>query len=379
MASFRESETKWSLKRTEGGGEALLARASSSAAAFDGFVMAFGGAERTPLSMNDLWKYTLPGGEKGGDGEESGKWTTVEEKGDCPTPRSEHDVVALGKYMLLFGGIDFCEESVYNDLYVLNTDTMEWKYAGESGVEVMARSSHSLTLCTGANGRTYIIVFGGANPNEGPLDDVQYAELPADLDDLGKDDFFVTWKTLELPEGAPQPCARESHSAVSVGGNSYIVGGKAGMDLFGDVWRLADSASVADAEPVWAWTKMDALDLPLPRAAHSVCAMTPITSAAAPSSSCLDTSLPVPLLCVFGGIEGPSLGPEMTFEKSFLTAPLDGSASWTTQTVAEDPATPMEARISQRMCTLASGTQAFIFAGMSPIEDFADAWILTSS
>jgi hypothetical protein len=41
--------------------------------------------------------------------------------GDIPMPRSGHSVVAYGKYMLLFGGIDYPEEAVFNDLYILDT------------------------------------------------------------------------------------------------------------------------------------------------------------------------------------------------------------------------------------------------------------------
>jgi hypothetical protein len=45
----------------------------------------------------------------------------IKTHGDIPMPRSGHSVVAYGKYMLLFGGIDFTEEAVYNDLYILDT------------------------------------------------------------------------------------------------------------------------------------------------------------------------------------------------------------------------------------------------------------------
>jgi hypothetical protein len=41
--------------------------------------------------------------------------------GDIPTPRSGHAVACYGKYMLLYGGIDFTEEACYNDLYILDT------------------------------------------------------------------------------------------------------------------------------------------------------------------------------------------------------------------------------------------------------------------
>jgi hypothetical protein len=36
-------------------------------------------------------------------------------------PRSGHSIVGYGYFMLLFGGIDFGEEAVYNDMYLLDT------------------------------------------------------------------------------------------------------------------------------------------------------------------------------------------------------------------------------------------------------------------
>ena len=364
--------SSWGVKRVSEGHADMLNRAGSSVAAFDGYVLAFGGADRTPLSMNDLWKFELA----------SNTWTQVEEKGDCPTPRSEHAVCTLGeKYMFLFGGIDFNEEAVFNDLYVLNTETMEWKYAGESGVEVMARSSHSLSIVQGANGRHCLVVFGGANPNEGPLGDVQYAMLPADLNDMAKDDFFVTWQTMECGTGVPKPCARETHCAVDCGGATYIIGGKAdNMEMFRDVWRLRDIAGADAAEACLAWEEMDSLQLPLPLAAHSACSFindagTDVGDSAGSTDQTASSSSSSARLCVFGGIAGGS--PEgIAFEKSFLLAPADGSTGWAPQAVTQDPA--LDARLSHRMCTLTSGNQAFIFAGLSPIEDFKDAWILST-
>lgn len=45
----------------------------------------------------------------------------IEASGDVPPSRSGHACCAFGKNMFLFGGIDFENEAVYNDLYVLNT------------------------------------------------------------------------------------------------------------------------------------------------------------------------------------------------------------------------------------------------------------------
>ena len=48
-------------------------------------------------------------------------WEVCESTGDIPTARSGHAVCSIGKFMFLSAGIDFTEEVVYNDLYVLNT------------------------------------------------------------------------------------------------------------------------------------------------------------------------------------------------------------------------------------------------------------------
>jgi hypothetical protein len=56
-------------------------------------------------------------------------------------------------------------------------DTWEWKYVGESGEEISARNSHSLGIVA-SNGVSYLVVFGGASPELGPLGETFYASLP---------------------------------------------------------------------------------------------------------------------------------------------------------------------------------------------------------
>ena len=86
---------------------------------------------------------------------------------------------------------------------------MEWKYVGEAGVELKSRNSHSLGIVTVAaaapspdvnttttdstsdstssSGVTnYLVVYGGASPEEGPLGDTVYAPLPADPTTIGE-------------------------------------------------------------------------------------------------------------------------------------------------------------------------------------------------
>ena len=65
---------------------------------------------------------------------------------------------------------------------------MEWKYVGESGIELKSRNSHSLAVIESSKMNTvgtlmkvyYLVVYGGASLEDGPMgiDDMVYAELP---------------------------------------------------------------------------------------------------------------------------------------------------------------------------------------------------------
>lgn len=84
-------------------------------------IIMFGGVDRGQCSYQDLITYTKI--------VDSAQPAKVFERmsacdGDTPMPRSGHATVSYGKYLFLFGGIDFGEEAVFNDLYILNTGEM---------------------------------------------------------------------------------------------------------------------------------------------------------------------------------------------------------------------------------------------------------------
>lgn len=78
----------------------------------NGKVIVFGGADREQTHFQDMLVY---GGDAGSN------FSTVKASGDVPMPRSGHSVIAYGKFLFLFGGIDFAEEAAFNDLYILDT------------------------------------------------------------------------------------------------------------------------------------------------------------------------------------------------------------------------------------------------------------------
>ena len=66
---------------------------------------------------------------------------------------------------------------------------MDWFYVGEAGIEVTARSGHSLGIISGTDStgvvKNYLVIYGGASPELGPLGDTIYAELPSDPSTIG--------------------------------------------------------------------------------------------------------------------------------------------------------------------------------------------------
>jgi hypothetical protein len=176
MAEMLSSVARFSVTRASSNVRELLPRGGASLAASSPYgVIIFGGADRGQSHFNDM--AILQRNKR--------DWRKRVGKGDLPTPRSGHAAVCYGKYMFLFGGIDFTEEAAYNDLYILDMVTLEWRYVGESGVEIPARNSHSLGILYGADGRNHIVIYGGASPDLGPLGETYFAALP-EMDVIGE-------------------------------------------------------------------------------------------------------------------------------------------------------------------------------------------------
>ena len=77
--------------------------------------------------------------------------------------------------------------------------TWEWKYVGEAGQEIVARNSHTLEVLYSEESNPYLVLYGVASPETGPLEDTYYASLPRKWTDVlvksesGESIFYVTW------------------------------------------------------------------------------------------------------------------------------------------------------------------------------------------
>ena len=86
-------------------------------------------------------------------------------------------MVAYQEALLLFGGIDYSSEQVFNDLFVLDTKTWHWRSIEQRGSSISPRNSHALHTLS-VDSTHYLVIFGGADQNVGPKDDCFVALLP---------------------------------------------------------------------------------------------------------------------------------------------------------------------------------------------------------
>jgi len=145
-------------------------------------------------------------------------WSTPSVQGSVPLPREGHSaVLSKEQGMIVFGGTDGTQ--CFNDVHVLNTDTLKWSEVVTSGEPPAPRVFHSATLLEGR-----MVIFSG-HDGETKHDDVQVLDL-----------VTMTWQKLN-PTGVG-PSARLCHSATRVSSQIFFVGGFDGTDLKKEVFVL---------------------------------------------------------------------------------------------------------------------------------------------
>ena len=363
MAAFSSIRTTWQVKRLDSPPADFPPRGGSSICSTEVGLLIFGGASRDQVAFDDLVLCTkVPAKlntnlEATTNSQEECKkqckleWKKIETEGDVPQPRSGHATVSYKNYLFLFGGIDFAEETAFNDLYVLNLSTWTWKYVGETGAEIEARNSHSLailhskttdssryhptgTSCEGADdisgsssssssgGRNiteaYLVVFGGASVEKGPLGDTFYAPLPQQIEEVEEEGFHVHWTELKSSEKSACPSAREMHSTccnfrpgditsdncMGLSSSLFIAGGRGLEVILDDVWELSTVPNVLEGgtslTPPGApfqWYQRQDLTLSSGRCAHG--------------SAILDAGNGSMLLSLVGGFTGSSIADDI--------------------------------------------------------------------
>jgi len=148
------------------------------------------------------------------------KWQRPVTTGEQPTARSGHTLTSIGKKVYLFGGGVWNETEgwvhKFNDLYVLDTETMHWTRPACTGK--VESSTFPISFSVGR----YLFIFGGGSkPNHCVTNDLYVLDTAS-----------YHWISPNTQAAKPQP--RDMGTASVVGKNVYLMGGYAGgaVDYF---------------------------------------------------------------------------------------------------------------------------------------------------
>ncbi|CAL5209047.1 unnamed protein product [Lathyrus oleraceus] len=134
-------------------GSVPVPRVGQSATLVGSRVILFGGEDRSRKLLNDVHVLDL----------ESMTWDILKTSQTPPAPRYDHVAAMHGeRYLMIFGG---CSHSVFfNDLHLLDLQTMEWSQPQSQGDLVSPRAGHAgITI-----DESWFIVGGGDNKNGCP-------------------------------------------------------------------------------------------------------------------------------------------------------------------------------------------------------------------
>lgn len=215
LAAFDPYARMWTnVHNSQVQGPLPVSRTNHASAAVNKKMYIFGGNNNNEAGMyqvlDDLWELDTT----------TMTWSRPTTTGDRPTARSGHTLTAIGKRLYLFGGGVWNETEgwvhKFNDLYVLDTETMHWTKPECSGTVESSTFPMSFSV-----GRYLFIFGGGSKPSHCVTNDLYVLDTAA-----------YHWIAPSCPSNKPQP--RDMGTACVVGSSVYLMGGYAGgaVDYF---------------------------------------------------------------------------------------------------------------------------------------------------
>ncbi|XP_006664611.1 acyl-CoA-binding domain-containing protein 6-like [Oryza brachyantha] len=143
---FDPQTCTWSTLRTYG--RSPISRGGQSVTLVGDTLVVFGGEADGRSLLNDLHILDL----------ETMTWDEFETTGTLPSPRSEHAAAChADRYLLIFGGGS--HSTCFNDLHLLDMQTMEWSRPQHQGITPEPRAGHAGVTV----GENWFITGGGNN------------------------------------------------------------------------------------------------------------------------------------------------------------------------------------------------------------------------
>ncbi|VYS56390.1 unnamed protein product [Arabidopsis thaliana] len=142
-------ETKVATESQETSTPTLLAPcAGHSLIAWDNKLLSIGGHTKDPsesMQVKVFDPHTIT-------------WSMLKTYGKPPVSRGGQSVTMVGKTLVIFGGQD-AKRSLLNDLHILDLDTMTWDEIDAVGVSPSPRSDHAAAV----HAERFLLIFGGGS------------------------------------------------------------------------------------------------------------------------------------------------------------------------------------------------------------------------
>lgn len=209
--------TKLWIKLEVGNNKALpQERAAHAAAVNDNSVMMiYGGSTKNGgLAEDEIWLLYLNEGAEG-----EGEWKRYQvTNGQSPGPRYGHSLNFIKPFFVLFGG-NF-NPSLSNDVWIVNINETigEWKkIIFQNDVGPCPRLYHTSQICNHGKYLGKLIIFGGRDSNENPLNDIWMLELNKE----------GSWNwTRAFVKNSDELFPRYNHSMIFYNDLMIIIGGR---------------------------------------------------------------------------------------------------------------------------------------------------------
>ena len=188
-------------------------RAAHAAAANDQMQMIiYGGSNNSGLIDDNLWILHLS--EKN-----EGLWSMIEVVGPTPGGRYGHSISFMSPYFVLFGGNS--NNSMNNDVWIIDIkkNVCQWEKIifENDNLIPCERLYHTCEICPSGNCQGMMIIFGGRDSNENPLNDIWGL--------IKHRNGNWSWEKAEI-KGQNKLQPRYNHSMVFYNEYMIIIGGK---------------------------------------------------------------------------------------------------------------------------------------------------------
>ncbi|KAH7300939.1 hypothetical protein KP509_23G004500 [Ceratopteris richardii] len=194
VRAFDVKTNSWSVLQSFG--KVPFARGGQTVTLVGSNLIMFGGENSKRCFLNDLNILDL----------ETMTWDAIEAVGTPPSPRSDHTAtVQAGRYLLIFGGGS--HSTCFNDLHILDLDSMEWSQPQPRGITPSPRAGHADIKV----GDSWYIVGGG--DNKSGLSETMVLNLSTLVWSVGA--------SLEGSEGLSVTCAAYNGEEVLIAFGGY--------------------------------------------------------------------------------------------------------------------------------------------------------------